>query len=446
MKIIIHVGMPKTGSSSIQQTFAGLQHPELEYVDWIPSGNHSALFVLLFHDLDKLSEYHGFKARGAAFIQTLPALRADWHARVSQQLARTGDKTVIFSAEAISRKDVEYARRRLRDFFAGWSDDISVIGYVRPPAGFAPSAFQQRLKGGMIKNPCRGGVSPNYRRRFETFDRIFGRDAVNLREFSSDRLLGGDVVQDFAHQIGVGPLAEDQNLRANESLSLEAVALLYAQRKLGQGFVAGFDRAHVANNSFVSGLATIGRRKFGFSQKLLAPLLEKGRDDIAWMEKRLGHSFSEPGAANPDAIDSLDDLVDIALGQFDAVQDLLGEDAVDGPVTTENLVRGLERLRERYYEKAAAAYQAAQSSRKKGNSAMVNRADRAEPSEEELRLRGILARILWHIDHQDDMPSDPAERKAAFEPVNREYQKKAHYLTRHLRNNNLMIGETVSRE
>ena len=269
---------------------------------------------------------------------------------------------------------------------------------------------------------------------------------MRLKEFSSDHLLNGDVVQDFAHEIGAGPLAEDQIIRANESLSLEAVALLYVQRKMGQGFVQGFDRAHAANNTFIARLGTIGRRKFAFSPQLLAPVLEKERDDIAWMEERLGHPFSETEAAHPDAIDSLDDLVDIALGQFDAVQDVLGENAVDGPATTETLVRALERLREQGYAKVAGARKAAHSLQRKGNSLMATTTERSKPTEEELRLRRQLANILWHADHKDDMPSDLAERRAAFDLVKQDYQRKALDLTRHLENNNLMIVETEPKE
>lgn len=442
MKIVIHVGMHKTGSSSIQHTFAQLPHSDIEYIDWSGSGNHSALYVLLFQDLEKLSNYHGFKARGPEFALKLPAMRIDWNVRVSQQVARAGDKTVIFSAEDISSPAFESALPRLHDFFSGWSESVSAIGYARSPGGFMASAFQQRLKDSGIVDLNSRGALPNYRARFERIDRIFGSKKVKLKEFSSDHLLDGDVVQDFASEIGVAPLQDDQIIRTNESLSLEAVALLYVQRKMGQSFVQGFDRAQAANTAFISRIAAIGTRKFAFSPQLLAPILEKELDDIAWMEERLGHPFSESGAVHPDAIDSLDDLVDIALGQFDAVQDLLGGDAVDGPATTETLVRALERLREQAYAHVAGAQQPTIHQQRKGNYTMATKTERPKPTEEELRLRRTLANILWHTDHKDNMPSDPAERKAAFDLVKQDYQRKALDLTRRLENNNLMIVES----
>lgn len=133
MKIIIHVGMPKTGSSSIQHTFSGLSHPDIEYIKWSIGGNHSALYVLLFEDLDKLSDYHGFKARGPEFTRTLPALRKQWHARVSAQLAEAGDKTIVFSGEDISSPAFGNGPKRLRDFFqTGRLTSRSSAMFARP--------------------------------------------------------------------------------------------------------------------------------------------------------------------------------------------------------------------------------------------------------------------------------------------------------------------------
>lgn len=447
MKIIIHVGMHKTGSSSIQHTFAQLNHPSFEYIDSGSTGNHSGLFVLLFQDADKVADHHSNKARGPEFAQKLPAMRDEARAKVLGQLANAGDKTVIFSAEAISSPPFENAVQRLHDFCLDWTSDILVVGYVRPPAGVIPSAFQQILQTGNVARLDDGGAVPHYRARFQRIDRIFGRERVYLKEFSSNALLHSDVVQDFTNLIGLPPLAKDQIVRTNESLSLEAAALLYVQRHLGRGLVAGFEGANRANKAFIARLATIGHRKFAFSPQMLAPILEKERGDIAWMEDRLGHEFSGGSAAHKDAISTLDDLVDIALEQYDAVQELLGEKAaVEGPATLESLVRALERLREQCYKQVTGARPAKHSLKQKGNSSMATKTDRPKPTEEELRIRKTLGNILWHIDYKGDMPSDPAERKAAFDLVKQDYRRRAIDLARRLENNKLKLVETQPQE
>lgn len=53
-----------------------------------------------------------------------------------------------------------------------------------------------------------------------------------------------------------------------------------------------------------------------------------------------------------------------------------------------------------------------------------------------------LARIIWHVENFETMPSDPEERQSAFQKESLDYQRKALRLLQHLENNNLMIVET----
>ena len=446
-RAIIHVGMPKTGTSSIQDTFFKFKHPGFEYVDW-SAGNHSALFVLLFENEDKLERFHSFAARGPEFIRELPLLRAKVLAQLEDQIAVADGKTLLFSAEAISQPQFVQANHRLAAFFRDRSDRSDVIGYARPPAGFMASAFQQYLKGGAkVALPF-----PTYRARFEQIDAAFGRDNVTIRAFSRDRLIGGDVVRDFAETTGIAMPPEDRIVRSNESLSREATALLYVQRKFGVGFVQGFNRAHMANNEFIASLAAIGTGKLAFSDAMMAPLLVEMADDIAWMEDRLGHPLSEAGSTSPDAISSLDDLVDIALQNYEKLLETLGKNAPKaGPATVGNLVKALEALRELSYENvlpeaarkaaAKAAARAHNIGRSRRNLEMANKAEK--PSEEELALRRKMANILWHLDMGENIPATPEERAEAFKSARDDYMKKAAKFARQLANNKLSLVETM---
>ena len=340
MKLILHVGMPKTGTSSIQDTFFRFQHPDFEYVDW-QSVNHGSLFVLLFERNEKVADFRTFKMRGPDFARRIPEMRARWRGRLLKQLRQAHGKTLLFSAEVMSAIGFEAAHRNLRSFFEDRTEEIFIIGYARPPAGFMTSAFQQRLK-----RSCQTRLQfPHYRNRFSQIDRVYGRDRVHIREFSRARLLNGDVVQDFAQATGIPLPPPDRIARFNESLSLEATALLYVQRSFGSGFLQGFNHAPRANNMFVNRLAGIGSSKLVFSNRLIAPALAEISEDIAWMEERLGHPFTRPEEST-DGIDSLDDLVEIALQNHEAVIELLGEDEISAAraPTLENLVQALDAL------------------------------------------------------------------------------------------------------
>lgn len=340
MKAIIHVGMNKTGSSSIQHTFARLKSDRFHYVNW-PAPNHSELFLLLFEDEDRLEAFHGFASRGETRADLL-ARRAVALSALQDELAAAPAPIVVFSGELISKSGYKNATRRLHEFFSNYCSDIKVIGYVRPPISFLTSAFQQKLKGG-ISHFDLHRVWPDYKEGFEKIDRVFGRENVSLKKFDPQSFAESDVVADFGHVIGIEP-ADVQ--RVNESLSLEAVALLFVQRRFGRGFIKGFHKAPRANWEFVEVLRGIGTTRFGLAAALVDPVLQANAADLAWMEARLGESLSDGPPSTGRLIGSEDELVALALENAGAVEKLLqGQPSLpggDGALT--RLVAGLEAL------------------------------------------------------------------------------------------------------
>ncbi|MEO0752407.1 MAG: hypothetical protein AAFY25_11455, partial [Pseudomonadota bacterium] len=344
-----------TGTSSIQDTFYHSTDPGVEYINWTGS-NHSQLFVLLFQDPEKYARYHMFKNEGAEYIAGLPEQRDLWLGRVSRQMSKAGRKTMLFSGEDISSPQFDAAAERMHGFFKERSDDVSAFGYARPPKGFIESSFQQNLRGGIVFDFADRKPRPNYRRRFEKIFRIFGPENVTIKEFSQARLWQGDVVKDFARHLGIAAPKETEIRTSNESLSLEATALLYVQRRFGKGFVSGFANALSANNRFVATLSGIGERRLAFSNEMVAPLLTVIEEDVAWMEDKLGHAFSDPKDLQDSAICSVEDLMEVALQCYDEVLETAGMSHSNaGPASLANLVAVIEAVREQSYAVQAPA-------------------------------------------------------------------------------------------
>ncbi|WP_096788025.1 hypothetical protein [Rhodobacter sp. CZR27] len=328
MRMILHVGMPKTGSSSIQRHLHGtdLGHG-VSLARW-SEPNHSTLVWLLFQDEERLGDYHGFSARGPAFMAKLPAMKQRWLASLEEDCAASRNGTLILSGEGMATHACDSALHRLRAFLRDRAREVRVIGYVRSPRSFAASHFQQLLKGGRISTLDVASLWPGYRERFARLDELFGRENVTLRPYDRDRLRDGDVVADFLHLAGLAPPA-GKSPEANTSLSAEATALLYLQRSRGEGFPAGFLGALQRNADFISRLRTIGRRKFDFSGELWTPVLEANRADLDWMEERLGASL--PDRADPRAIQigSERDLTRTAMQSYAALEELVASSIVE---------------------------------------------------------------------------------------------------------------------
>lgn len=343
MQVIIHAGMHKTGSSSIQRTFSTLDSTDLHYLDW-RSANHSAMIPLLFHD--RPERYHGFKSKGRAREHLLEE-RAFWMNRLVEQMQSGEHERVLLSAEYLSGREDD-TTTAIADFFRNHSSDIRVIAYVRPPISFMQSAFQQRVRFGRVEALQVERLWPRYKDRFEKFDRLFGRDAVTLRKYSPECLEGGDVVLDLASQIGVS-IPPEATVRANVSTSLEAIALIFAQRRLGGGVERGFAGAPKKNSRFAEAISRIGTQKLAFAPSLTEPVVQAFRGDVEWMEERLGQPLLDDPPSTGRQIASEEDLLAVAEENRDALEEILIEMIRrDEPEPHGRLVRNLNLLRKLY--------------------------------------------------------------------------------------------------
>jgi hypothetical protein len=347
MEAIIHPGMPKTGTSSIQETLLKIKPEGYLSPDTI-HGNMSGLMAKIF--LDDPVDHHSMKARGIT-SEKMQELQAKSFERLDLRTREAFDKGLraIFTAELISAASPS-AVERLATFYRERGFQPRVIAYVRAPVSYMQSAFQQRLKGQLTKFGTADQLWPRYRNRFEKLDQIFGRENVTLKLFKPSQLKDGDVCVDFFAELGV-PLSVNDVVRQNESMSLEASALLFAQRNLGEGFVQGFERATEKNNLFLAAITRIPGGKIRFKRSLVQPVYEKNREDLAWIEERLGQEIMDlPEEDGPDAIGNAADLLRIADRSRDALEDLLiAEIRKDGEGKRDRLVRNLELLRKLYY-------------------------------------------------------------------------------------------------
>jgi len=340
MKVIIHAGMHKTGSTSIQQTFARRDLGHVRYFRW-RAANHLALFALLF--FEPVEEYWYFKRNGDSREELLQQ-REKWLESFKQDLTRPGASTCLLSNEAITRPQSLPALAPLKAFLEKYSDDIQVIAYIRSPVGFMQSLFQERVKNGnTVFNPRR--LWPRYRQRFEPLDRVFGRENVTLRKFDPKTLKNGNVVDDLAEFAGIA-LPPGSAGNENESLSLEALALLFVQRKFGRGIATGFPGASGKNAAFMKRLAAIGKEKIRFAPELLLPIVEANKADLEWMERRLSEPLLDiPKNSNGPLLRSEQDLLSVADRSFPELEALVPDPPTDATLSTrENTIRKMESL------------------------------------------------------------------------------------------------------
>jgi hypothetical protein len=323
-KCIIHIGMHKTGSTSIQHSLDSYSDDQFLYATLMNTPNHSLAIYSLFaadpasHRLHRAAQRSGQKLD--AYLE-----RAEAHLHRAITAAR--GRTLIISGEGISGlepPEVAKLAKRFRSQF----DDVTIVGYVRPPAGFMSSALQQRIRGGAARFDL-ARMYRNYRKTFAKFDDAFEARNVRLWKFDAAAFPGKDVVRDFCARIKL-PLADRRIVRLNDSVSRQVVSALYTYNKFAE--TLGSDRARPAElHRLGTTLGALGTEKFRLSPKIVQSILEQNKDDIRWMEERLGTSLTEADAPHSDRdIVDEDDLLRPDPAVAEKLRQILGRKAPAG--------------------------------------------------------------------------------------------------------------------
>lgn len=196
MKVFIHIGMPKTGSSSIQRTLK------------------ENLQLILKHDV---SCTYG--------SDCLYDLALDDGARVPE--IPPDCRTAIFSDERLfHRVSNEVEARRIIDAMQRYSSDIRVICYIRrEDEVFVSSYFTLLLRGSTAKMEDRPLKPVLIYQRLQAWASVLGRDRIILRRFGPDYLPQG-VVADFLSHVGLDSIGIREAARANVSPRTDVLEMI----------------------------------------------------------------------------------------------------------------------------------------------------------------------------------------------------------------------------
>lgn len=311
----LHIGMHKTGSSSIQESLKHLKTNEYEYLN-LGSSNHTRyLMLMLSGNRKNLPTNLQLEISQEDFFIHQKRLQEEFE----DKLKSSKSKRIIISSEWLSSAQ-ESELNKLKAILGIFCKKIRVIGYVRPFISYLQSAFQERIKTLSITEINLTYVIPKYQNRFHKFESIFGKESINLRLFDQKNLFKGDVTLDFCKTIGLDSNAITLT-RTNESISLEAVSLLYFYSKFGRNS-QNYKKQRSDNLKFAQLINKIGSNRLIFSNKLVNPIIEACQKDIEWMSEWIGVSVLDQPTESEHAIESENDLLRVAMDQAHKVRDL----------------------------------------------------------------------------------------------------------------------------
>lgn len=233
MKLIIHIGTEKTGTSTLQNWFGSnrslLKKQGIFYPSSLGAANHRAISVFS-RDADKPDD--GFFEQKIFSIEDHQRFCSDLTSDFQAEFEANSDaKVCLVSGEHMhSRLPTPTMIRRVSDFFLDKFDEIEILVQLRPQLDIAVSwaSTASRMRKSVELSRF-SGISPNskyfnYNKLVTNWETVFGKQAVTIIPFNRIPDLTTYLIDRLA--IDVSNL--DPITRANEALGWRTMALVNA--------------------------------------------------------------------------------------------------------------------------------------------------------------------------------------------------------------------------
>lgn len=209
MKLILHPGHSKCGSTSIQKAIIR-NRPALEAQGFvIPDPQMRIRGDREFNPKGETPRVFFRRAMESNSVAELAERLEHIRSRLEGQ-----DKTVLISAENLVNQLKVPAGMNIHQEFKRHFDEIRVIYYIRRQDDFLMSAWQQwGYKQGMgldqyVSKALRS-KSPNYRLAVDFFAGLYGSDSLSVSPIDKDFLHESDLLKDFFSRLGADYAAFD---------------------------------------------------------------------------------------------------------------------------------------------------------------------------------------------------------------------------------------------
>lgn len=224
-KIIIHIGLHKTGTTSIQDVcFSNrfiLKSYKIAYPDFGGNwNNHSIPLSLIF--MKNNGERNHSVNSCFPDIKQRSIIAEKFRKYLIDFTINSSEENILLSGEDISLFTSEEIEGVQNFFETNTNHTIEIICYVRDPESYTLSAAQELVRAGIqsFETTLEQGNLQQAKLKINKFTKVFGKYAVKVYDFNQAVNKYHDVVQDFFEKIGCG-FTPKKSPRSNSAMSME---------------------------------------------------------------------------------------------------------------------------------------------------------------------------------------------------------------------------------
>lgn len=296
-KLILHIGMHKTGTSTLQQTLHKSSiNKEIKSFNYLTvnQANHSYIMTAAFTSNENISYYKYCKTISSDTNGVMP--KGNWkrdnaRAVLKEQVEKTikEDKDLVISAEDLCILTPCEVRDMKNFFLSCGIDEFQIIAYIRDPQSWSVSYAQQVIKQGLqtIEEILSSPSIPRYKDFFKKYVDIFKSENCLFLPFLRNKMVNNCIVSDFLIKTNLLNLDELKEItkkikinNSNQSVNLktlQAVSTIVKSKRNGEITQLGMisDVRKLFNNT--------EDKKFSLTKKATEMVIRSAKDDIYWM-------------------------------------------------------------------------------------------------------------------------------------------------------------------
>lgn len=236
MKALIHIGMPKAGSSSIQaflkRNRKALAEQGVRYAPLTPryGSQYELAMAGLLRSGNKLRKQLSLRVLRSAEVSAQQAYVDRFEKHLIAGRKRWSEGLYIGSSEHIHAwLDNAKQIKALDHFLCEHFESVHYLIYLRRQEDAILSAWSERVRRGDTID-LDGHIQDrldwlNYWKSVRLWTRAVGDERFTTRLMSADAMVDGDLIADFCTQAGIDHAELTMPRRMNQTLSLEAIML-----------------------------------------------------------------------------------------------------------------------------------------------------------------------------------------------------------------------------